>query len=172
MAAWGIVAAPAAVDPSPATDPRLAGVVAVPVGGDGPLGRFAAALRLVPPDADRLVLLDAPGPEGHAAGEAATDPVALLDLLDADHAAVVRVDPVTDALKRVDADVVVAGVDRADLFRPGPTRVVRRSDLAAVLRDGVPAGAEDPAPLLLAAGRAVRAVPGSGAPFTVHGAVA
>jgi hypothetical protein len=80
---------------------------------------------------------------------------AMCDLLPG-HDAVVVASPVSDAVKRVAGGMVVAGVDRAGLCRPGPPLVVR----AAAARDRV-------VPALAAGHDVVAALATSGCAVTV-----
>ncbi len=116
------------------------------VGDDAhPLACMLAALAVVPPHADLLVYLDE-----HTLQEQAVIPDMLESLTD-DVAGVTRVVSITDALKRVQRDKVVSGVDRAGLLAPSPPQVLRRSVLATLQPDD----ARDPAAALILKGHRV-----------------
>lgn len=93
------------------------------------LHAWRAGLVQVPSEVALVTLVDDDGLAG-----AGTDTVGkMLGALDARMAGIVRGLPVTDALKRVDADEVVSGVDRSGLFVPETPQVVRRQALERVL---------------------------------------
>ena len=153
----------------------LDGLVAVPSAAAAPararlggiLGALVDGLSSVPRDVDRIALLD-----DRALDSLGVEPVLeMLSWLDDDHAAVVRAAPVTDALKRVEGDAVVGGVERAGLYVPQPPHIIRRRELEAALgATDLARVAADPAGLLVAAGHAVRVVRDAGPPFTLTAA--
>ncbi len=129
------------------------------------LGTLVAGLSSVPTDAERIAYLDS-----RALGSLGIEPVVqMMSWLDEDHAAVVRAVPVTDALKRVENDIIIGGVERSGLYVPQPPHVYRREALdQALLRTNFhPHGVTDPAGLLVATGHAVRVVRDAGPPFTL-----
>jgi len=144
---------------------HLDGVVAI--SHDVPL---LTALTSLPEHVATVVELDA----GDAVtGEPGPLIAALVAALDAEHAAVVAARPMADALKRVEGDVVIGGLDRDGLLSPCLPHVYRRSALAAVLAAaGTGAGqvvsGHAAIGLLLDAGHAVRVVPHGGEPVTVR----
>jgi hypothetical protein len=76
-----------------------------------------------------------------------------------------------DALKRIEGDVVLSGLERDGLMIPCLPFVLDRVVLAAALDDEAAAGdgeAHDAVALLLAAGHAVLVVPADGDPMTVR----
>ncbi|MGI8574576.1 MAG: 2-C-methyl-D-erythritol 4-phosphate cytidylyltransferase [Egibacteraceae bacterium] len=114
--------------------------------GADPLTCVLTALAVVPPTVERIVYLDEP-----SLGD--LDLVAaMLPLLVDGHAAVVRVAAVTDALKRVEEETLIGGVERDGLYAPRPPHVLRRSALER-LRPGV---AADPAAALALSGHRLR----------------
>jgi 2-C-methyl-D-erythritol 4-phosphate cytidylyltransferase/2-C-methyl-D-erythritol 2,4-cyclodiphosphate synthase len=141
---WGIRSAAGAAPPG------LDGVVVAPAGGSR-LERLLAGLRQVPEDAEIVVFVDDATPAGDLAALRAglTDGVA----------AAVRGTPVTDALKRVDGDRIVAGVDRTDLLTLAPPYVLRRAAVTQALGAPPDPRCQDPVDLLLAAGHRVRVLP-------------
>ena len=176
MSAWGVVRA----DPSPAGPPGdrfsalravLGGIVVVPNGhapsaSRGPLhgsvlGDLLLGLREVPPDADVVTVLDARMP----IDETLESVSLMLEHLDGGVDGVVRGVPVTDALKRVDADGTVIGdVDRAGLFVPQTPQVIRRASLEAALLVSVPRPRTDPTSFLIRCGYPVRVLWGAAHP--------
>lgn len=119
----------------------------------GALGCLLAGLRAVPDEAACIAFLT----DEALVSVGASVVGEMLSWLDDDVAAVVRVTPVTDALKRVADDVIVGAVDRSRLLIPQTPQILRRDaldDALLALPDG---GLQDPAALLLATGHAVRA---------------
>jgi 2-C-methyl-D-erythritol 4-phosphate cytidylyltransferase len=166
MAIWGVLRLPPGTDAAAgAGDGPLAAGLAVHL--DGVLAvtsetSMRGVLAALPDRVTRIVELDA---------ATATDPEAgrllgaLLALADGTHAAVVAARPLADALKRVEGDVVVAGLLRDGLLTPELPRVIERAPLEAVASD---AGPQDAVALLLAAGHAVRILPAGSEPLTVR----
>ena len=165
---WGVLQLPAGVDAAAhAGDGAVAASVAQHLDGlvaaaDGTT--VSGLLALLPTGVTRIVLLDP---------ETATDPDAeglLASVLAADdgtHAAVCAARPLADALKRVEDDVVVEGFARDDVLTPVAPVTVARGVLDGLdVPDGAALG--EVAGLLLAAGRAIRLVPGDGDPVTVR----
>lgn len=183
MITWGVLRLPV----STATE----GAVPGGVGGEGALAAglssrldgalaitadasIAGALAVIPPHVSRLVEIDATLAEdaatiamlGRLLAEVAPEP-------DAPYAAVAAARPMADALKRVESDVVVGGLDRDGLMMPCLPYVLDRTALAAACASdlhGAASGAGDAIGMLLAAGHAVRVVPIDGEPFTVRAA--
>jgi hypothetical protein len=171
MATWGVL--------------RLApGTDAAAGAGDGPLAAGLAAhldgvlavtagtsvvgvLAALPSRVTRIVELD---PATATDPEAGQQLEGLLAADDGAHAAVVLARPLADALKRVDGDRVVAGLEREGMLTPNLPRVVDRATLAAVVQAtaGSADAADDAVALLLAGGHPVRMVPVDGEPFTVR----
>jgi len=181
MVTWGLLRLPAAPEAADG-----AAVVTATVGGEGAIAAGLAAhldgalavasdatlrsaLDVMPADVTRVVEVDASLPDTRGSGSRLA---ALIAGLSDGHAAVVAARPMADALKRVDGDVVVAGLDRDGLLAPCLPYVFDRAVLATVLPEtGAPeaaAEAEDAIGLLLAAGHAVRVMPTDGAPFTLR----
>lgn len=156
---WGVIAA--------TTDARavarcrellsqhLDGVVEAPAAPGRSVGAHFEELldgaASIPREVDRVVFVEAEALEASGIGAV----VDALSWLDDAHAAVVRATVVTDALKVVAEDRVVASIDRSGLYGLGPPQVVRRDVLAAVerVRDG---GPDDLVAALLRAGHAVK----------------
>jgi hypothetical protein len=141
---------------------------AVALAHDAPL---ATALASLPEHVTVVVELDA---DDAATGEPGSLIATLLGALeagDARLAAVVAARPMADALKRIDGDVVVEGLEREGLLTPCMPHVYRRATLAAVLAeasdpaDGV---GLDPVGLLLDAGHAVMMLPSGADPIVVR----
>ena len=176
MSAWGVVraGATAAAWPDDRFSPLrdvLGGLVMVPNGQQrnghagaphaNVLGDLLVGLREVPPDAEVVTLLD-----GHSPIDETLESVCLmLEHLDAGVDGVVRGVPVTDALKRVDADGTVVGdVDRSGLFVPQTPQVVRRAALEEALLAAVPHPGVDPTSFLIRCGYPVRVLWGAARP--------
>lgn len=173
MSLWGVVLATDGRSPdgTPRDDGALAaslagscdGLTVVPAepgsagrrpsAGATRLARLVAGLAQVPEDVGLVLLVD----EGDL-GSADPDRVrALHARLEPGVAAVAFATPVADALKRVEGDEIVGGVDRAGLYRPRTPQLIRR----AALDQALPlAGAEDddPATLLSRSGHTVLVV--------------
>jgi len=179
MVTWGLLRLPAAP-----MDPDGTPVVSGTVGGEGAIAAGLAAhldgalavasdatlrsaLDVMPADVTRIVEVDAALPDTRGSGSRLA---ALIAGLSDGHAAVVAARPMVDALKRVERDVVVAGLDRDGLLAPCLPYVFDRAVLATVLPEAGRAegGTEDAIGLLLAAGHAVRVMPADGVPFTLR----
>lgn len=171
MAIWGVVRLPAGMDAAAGAGEgavaagvanHLDGLVAV-AGSTS----WAEVLAMLPSEVTRIVELDT---------TTATDPEAgatiraLLDVDAGEHAAVVGARPLADALKRVDGDVVVEGLERDGLLIPGAPCLIDRSRLAAALSaDAADPGApHDAVAALLAAGQEVLVVGPDGPETTVR----
>jgi 2-C-methyl-D-erythritol 4-phosphate cytidylyltransferase len=141
---------------------HLDGVVAI--AHDAPL---ATALASLPAHVTTVVELDA---ADAATGEPGPQLENLMRALDEEHAAVVAARPMADALKRVEGDVVVEGLERDGLLAPCLPHVYRRAVLTTVLAgsDAGSSAGTDAIGLMLDAGHAVRVVPTAGAPVTVR----
>lgn len=86
-------------------------------------------------------------------------PALLRRFSDGDADALVTVDAVHEAIKRVDAGMVQAGVDRADIVTAAGPEVVSRTALAAALLDPPLESTVDPAALIADRGGRVLAFP-------------
>lgn len=175
MAIWGVVRLPAGMDAAAgAGEGAVASGVAAHLDGLVAVADstpWAAVLATLPADVSRIVELDAATATDPDAGES------VRSLLAADagaHAAVVRARPLADALKRVDGDVVVEGLERDGLLIPGAPCVIDRARLAdALAAAAAGAGVQDDAvATLLAAGEAVLVVGPDGPVTTVRADVA
>ncbi len=172
VAAWSVRAARAAVDgvvlvvpaggasagaglpEAGATGEAALGASCVVTGGATRAASVRAGLAAVPSDVDVIVVHDAARPLAAPALFAA-----VVDALrTGDVAGVVPVVPVSDTLKRVDGDRVVATVDRSDLVAIQTPQAFVADALRAAHQGG--GDATDDAGLLEAAGLAVGTVPG------------
>lgn len=166
MVTWGVLRLPAGVDAAAdAGDGAVAAGVSrhldglVAVAEDAPVREVLARL----PDSVTQVVELAPS---EATDPSAADVLAgLMGAVDAEHAAVVSVRPLADALKRVEGDVVTAGIKRDGLLTPRRLAVIDREALEAAATDD---DGCDALALLLDAGRAVRVVPPVGEPMTIR----
>jgi len=177
MAIWGVLRLPdGAVSGGIATgDGAAAAAVAAHLDGAVALGHgvpLTVALASLPEHVATVVELDA---SDAATGEPGALIARLVAALDTEHAAVVAAYPLADALKKVEGDVVVGGVERDGLLAPCLPHVYRRDTVAAVLAaaaaaaDAPTAAAEEAVVgLLLDAGHAVRVVPSEGEPVTLR----
>ena len=173
VAAWSVRAARAATDgvvlvvPTPGGDAGSPGLPAPGATGDAALGATCvvaggatraasvrAGLAAVPPDAAVVVVHDAARPL--AAPELFVAVVAAVRAGGVH--GVVPVVPVSDTLKRVDGDRVVATIDRSDLVAIQTPQAFDAGALRAAHRDG--GEATDDAGLLEAMGLVVGTVPG------------
>ncbi len=173
MVTWGVLRLPAGVDAAAGAGEgavaagiaaHLDGLVAVAAGMS-----VRGILDALPQDVGRIVELDA---------ATATDPesgplvAALLAAVDDAHPAVSSARPLADALKRVEGDVIVAGLDRDGLLTLQLPTVLDRAVLTRAVSEGSEAseaGIErDGVALVLAAGHPVRVVPIDGEPLTVR----
>lgn len=166
MITWGVLRLPAGVDAAAdAGDGAVAAGVArhldglVAVAWDTPVRDVLATL---PATVTHVVELDPATATDPGAGDVLAR---LLDALDGAHAAVVSARPLADALKRVEDDVVVAGLERDGLLTPDAPAVLDRAAAAEVAEDDPGC---DGVAMLLAAGRPVRMVPLDGDPLTVR----
>ena len=173
VAAWSVRAARSATDgvvlvvpgpvagggttglPEPgATGDAALGATCVVVGGTTRAASVRAGLAAVPSDAAIVVVHDAARP--------LADPALFVAVVDAVRAGgvdgAVPVIPVSDTLKRVDGDRVVATLDRSDLVAVQTPQAFAADALRAAHRDG--GEATDDAGLLEAAGLVVGTVPG------------
>jgi 2-C-methyl-D-erythritol 4-phosphate cytidylyltransferase len=179
MVTWGLLRLPVAPTGSgdaPVASGAVGGEGAIAAGLaahlDGALAVAAdaslrSALDVMPTDVTRIVEVDASLPDTRGSGSRLA---ALIAGLSDGHAAVVAARPMADALKRVEGDVVVGGLDRDGLLAPCLPYVFDRAVLAGVLPDAGAVGdeGEDAIGLLLAAGHTVRVMPTEGAPFTLR----
>jgi 2-C-methyl-D-erythritol 4-phosphate cytidylyltransferase len=178
MVTWGVLRLPVAT--------VAAGAAAGGVGGEGALAAglsahldgalaitgdasIAGALAVIPSHVTRIVELDATLAEDATTIAMLGRLLAAADAASVVPAAVVAARPMADALKRVEGDVVVSGLDRDGLMVPCLPFVLDRATLAAALADAGGAGdvTHDAVALLLAAGHPVLVVPTDGAPVTV-----
>ena len=174
MTTWGVVRLPSGMDAAAGAGEGAvaAGVAAhldglVAVAGSTP---WKDVLATLPGEVARIVELDA---------TMATDPEAggiVRSLLAVDaggHAAVVSARPLADALKRVDDDVVVDGLERDGLLIPGAPCIIDRARLAAALSapPADPHAPDDAVAMLLAAGHDVLVVGPDGPVTTVRAEV-
>lgn len=117
-----------------------------------------AGMRRVPADASVVVFVD-----DRSVDLADLDAVSgMLEALEDGVDAVLSAIPVSDALKHIQRDEVVGGIDRAELYVPETPQVIRRCALDEVFADHHDADADrvgDPAALLLRAGMRVRILP-------------
>jgi 2-C-methyl-D-erythritol 4-phosphate cytidylyltransferase len=165
MATWGVLRLPAGADAAAGAGEGAvaAGVAAhldglVAVAADVPVRGVLAAL---PASVTRIVELDAATATDPEAGRVVA---ALLAATDDVHPAVVAARPLADALKRVEGDVVVAGLERDGLLTPELPSVLDRAALELVADDE----ARDGVALLLAAGHPIRVVTPDGTATTVR----
>lgn len=151
-----VAAPPAAVDEVQAL---LDGAIVVP-GGDARQDSVRAGLEALPSDIDLVLVHDA---------ARALVPVAVVEAviaaLVAGAQAVVPVLPVVDTVKRVDGDVVVETVERADLRVIQTPQGFRRSVLERAHASGLPV--TDDASMVEALGVRVHVVDGSPEAFKV-----
>ena len=178
MVTWGVLRLPMAA----------AGAATAGVGGDGALAAglsahldgalaittdasMVGALAVIPSHVTRVVELDATLTEDAATILMLGRLIAAADAASDGPAAVVAARPMADALKRIEGDVVISGLERDGLMIPCLPFVLDRAALAAALDDEAAAGdgeAHDAVALLLAAGHAVVVVPTDGDPMTVR----
>lgn len=167
MVTWGVLRLPAGVDAAAgAGEGAVAAGVAAHLDGLVAVAATTAVselLTLLPADVTRIVELDAATATDPEAG---TSLGALLAIDDGSHAALIASRPVADALKRVESDVVIAGLERDGLLTPEHPRVFDRAALAAAVRAAGSSG-DDAVALLLAVGSAVGIVTSDG-PVRVH----
>lgn len=191
MAIWGVVRLPDGVDAAAGVgDGAVAADVAALLDGLVAVAErtpWADVLATLPEGVRRIVELDATtatDPEGGAAVRALLDVgvgVGVAEDLTGEgrtaggpaggHAAVVSSRPLADALKRVDGDVVIEGLERDGLRTPGLPALIDRDRLAAAVAAVDPVDAVDPGDAvasLLDAGHAVLVVGHDGPPVTVR----
>lgn len=170
MATWGVLRLPdGAVSGGLSTGDGAMGAAvaahldgAVAYGYDVPL---SVALASLPAHVTTVVELDA---ADAATGEPGALIARLVAALDTDHAAVVAAHPMADALKAVEGDVVVGGVERDGLLASSLPHVYRRRTLDEVLAGAPEGAAVDGIALLLEAGHAVLVVPAVGEALTLR----
>lgn len=178
MAIWGVVRLPDGVDAAAGVGDgaTAAGVAALLDGLVAVTERtpWEDVLATLPSGVTRIVELDATTATDHEGGAAIR---ALLDVgigeePATDHAAVVSGRPLADALKRVEGDVVVEGLERDGLLIPGVPHVIDRGRLAAAVgssaRSTGDVTSRDAVTTLLDAGHAVLVVGPEGPPMTVR----
>lgn len=136
-------------------------LVSVVAGGSTRQESVAAGLDAVWPDVEVVLV--------HDAARALTPPAVferVVEAVEAGSDAVIPVVPVIDTLKQVDADAVVAAVDRDTLAAAQTPQGFRRAVLDAAYRDAA-AGHTDDAALVQAAGGSVRTVAGDERAFKI-----
>ena len=136
-------------------------LVTIATGGSTRQDSVRAGLQAVWADAE-IVLV-------HDAARALTPPAVfarVIAAIDAGADAAIPVLPVIDTIKRVDGDVIVAAVDRAELAAAQTPQGFRRDVLDAAYRS-VQDEFTDDAALVAAAGHAVTAVAGDGLAFKI-----